>query len=370
MSRAWLAITLVAGLTTVTARADESEQSVVIHGFGGWAYGKTDVNHYLTGTPDGEYDNANLSLNVSKRASERLAIVGQVEWFDNQGEVDVEFDYAFAEWKVNDALKLRVGRVKQPFGISSEVFDVGTLRPFYELPQVLYGPSGILGEAYVGVGLTGSKAGKTGWGVAYDVYFGGQNLEEYLPPEALLRGEPVGEFNAAEIERTRDLVGGRIVLETPVQGLRFGASGYTGHEIGSNRRTGYGFHGEYLAAGWSLRSEFAHESVADDVTARAFYGEAAYHFGAHWQAALQYGRLTTSLAGVDAGTFPSLREHKELAVGLNCWVTPEFVLKLSYHRVDGNRFAGPPVDALADTAQSGALATRTNLVLAGAQFTF
>lgn len=370
MSRAWLAIALATGLAAVTARADESEQSVVIHGFGGWAYGKTDVNRYLGGTPDGEYDNANLSLNVSKRASERLAIVGQVEWFDNQGEVDVEFDYAFAEWKVNDALKLRVGRIKQPFGISSEVFDVGTLRPFYELPQSLYGPSGILGEAYVGVGLTGSQAGEHGWGVAYDAYFGGQNLEEYLPPEAFLRGEAVGESNAAEIERTRDLVGGRVVLETPVEGLRFGASGYTGHEIGSNRRTGYGVHAEYLADGWLLRSEFAHETVADDVEGDAFYAEAAYHFNAHWQGALQYGRLTTSLSGVDASSTPSLREHKEFAVGLNCWVTPEFVLKLSYHRVDGNRFAGPSADVLADTIHSDALEPRTNLVLVGAQFTF
>ena len=69
---------------------------------------------------------------------------------------DVELDYAFAEWFVSDALKIRMGRVKHPFGLYGEIFDVGTLRPFYLLPQSIYGPNGFTAKAYNGVGLTGN----------------------------------------------------------------------------------------------------------------------------------------------------------------------------------------------------------------------
>jgi hypothetical protein len=49
------------------------------------------------------------------------------------------YDYGFAEWRFSDALRLHAGRMKHPFGIYSEIFDVGTLRPFYTLSQSVYG---------------------------------------------------------------------------------------------------------------------------------------------------------------------------------------------------------------------------------------
>ena len=40
--------------------------NVAIHGFGGWAYGRTDnENRYLYGDEDGNYDEMNFSLNIS-----------------------------------------------------------------------------------------------------------------------------------------------------------------------------------------------------------------------------------------------------------------------------------------------------------------
>jgi hypothetical protein len=183
-----------------------------------------------------------------------------------------------------------------------------------------------------------------------------------------LLGEPLEE--ADETERTNDMLGGRIVLQTPVAGLSFGASGYTGKESGSTRRTGFGVQGEYLNGDWSIRSEYGHETVEDDLRASGFYAEAAYRIGRRWQAAVQYGRFTSDVLPVPDPQPASLLDHEEFAGSLNYWWNRSFVMKLSWHHVVGNRFAGPAFEDLAATVASGSLNDTTNLVAFGAQFTF
>jgi hypothetical protein len=361
---------LVSALTIGGARtlqAQQTEHQVDIHGFGDWAYGRTDGNVYLSGARPGRYDDASLALNVSASVSEKLRIVGQVAWADDAGGSNVNLDYSFAEWTLSSHLKLRAGKVKQPFGISAEVFDVGTLRPFVELPQAVYGPAGLVGESYKGVGLDGTHALKAGWSLDYDVYFGGQTLREFAPPESVVRGLPVEETE--EIERTRDMLGARLVVETPVQGLSFGASSYAGMEIGSHRRIAVGGQVEYLSGPWSLRSEYVHESVADDMVGDGFYAEAARRLG-RWQVAGQYGRFTSEVRGVPPPRAHSLLDHEELAASLNYWWDLNLVFKLSGHHVDGNRFAGPEPEELAADAGADRLKQKTNLVLFAVQFSF
>jgi hypothetical protein len=360
----------LAGLSMgpTAAVAQDAVERLDVHGFGSWAYGKTNANQYLAGDHDGRYDDARLALNVVGSVTDRLRVVGQLEFLDGPDDTEVQFDYSFAEWALSDKLKLRAGKVPMPFGISAEVFDVGTLRPFLELPQSVYGPSGLVGESYKGVGLTGSLALKGGWGLTYDLFGGGQELDEYLPPEAVILGEEFTE--SIELERTRNMLGGHVVVETPVMGLRFGASAYTGDEVGSLRRTGLGAQVEYLAGPWSVRSEYTRESVKDDLEANAFYAEVAYRIDPHWQVAGQYGRLTSDVLPVPEPAAPSLLDHEEIALGLNYWFNPHFVFKLSYHHVEGNRFAGPHPQELAEVAASGTLKEKTKLVLFGAQFSF
>ncbi len=368
MSRVTLALLLAASLGASRAVAEDGGQRVEIHGLGGWAYGNSDGNIYLGGTEEGEYNNANLALNVSAQPQERLAIVGQVEWhIEDQGETAVEIDFAFAEWRFSDAARVRVGKVKQPFGISTEVFDVGTLRPFFALPQALYGPLGFVAEGYLGAGLTGRVESRRGWALEYDAYFGGQVVEEYEAPEVVLFGVPVS-GEGTHSETTRDMAGGRLTLVTPFE-LRLGASGYSGKTHDGGRRSGYGAHAEYVSGAWSLRAEWARENSPEH-RKRAAYAEAARRFGRHWQVALQYGRLRSALRALPTPVEPGLLQHDELALGLNYWVTPGFVLKASYHDVDGNRLAGPEPDEIFEELQEGELRARTKLFLVGAQFTF
>jgi hypothetical protein len=352
----------------VSVNAQEAAPRLEVHGSGSWAYGRTNGNQYLFGDERGRYDDTSFVLNIASSAADRLRVVAQAEWADGSAGTEIDLDYAFAEWTLSDKLKLRAGKVQHAFGISTEVFHIGTLRPFLALPQAVYGPVGIVGESYTGVGLTGSFELKGGWDLTYDVFGGGQHLEEFFPPEAIARGE--GFEQVTEVEKTRDLFGGHLVVTTPVQGLSAGGSFYTGRESAVIRRTGLGLQAEYLRGPWSLRSEYVHETVSDDSKATGFYGQAAYHVDLHWQIAAQYGRLTTEVAGVPAPTAPSLLDHKETAVGLNYWWNHNFVFKLSFHHVDGNRFAGPDPRDLAGTVAAGTLKPKTNLVAFGAQFSF
>jgi hypothetical protein len=352
------------------APARGQEETHQIHGFGSWAYGNTDANNYLYGRPEGSYRNATFQLNVSATVSERLRIVTQMGVQDTGAGPEIDLDFAFAEWKFSDRIKLRAGVVPQPFGISTELFDVGTLRPFLALPQAVYGPVGLTSEAYWGVGFTGSAPVGSSWRLAYDLYGGGTVLEEFHAPEHFLEGELLEAGEGHGEETTNDVIGGRIVLETPIAGLRFGASAQTGDEVGAGRRSIAAAQLEYLTHKWSARSEYAHENVKDDLIVHGVYAEVAYRIDPHWQVATQYGRLTTEPFAVDITAGRSLVSHRELALGLNYWFHPAFVCKLSYHRVNGNRFAAPAPEDLAALVASGGLRTRTNLVAFGVQFSF
>ncbi len=343
---------------------------IEVHGFGDWAYGRTDYNTYLAGLPEGNYRQVNLALNVTASVGDRLRIVGQAEWRESEHGSRTLLDYAFAEWRFSDVFLLRAGQVKQPFGISNEVSTVGTLRPFFELPQAIYGPVGLIGLAYRGLGVTGSRDLGRGWSLSYDAYFGSTVIEDFEPPEDLLRGKPVGEASAIEIEATRDAYGGRIALSTPLSGLRVGFSGCQGKQIDSNRRWVLGADAEYLTDAWSIRTEYGQERVVEREIERAFYFEVAYRIDRNWQVAAQYGRFSEGLSGFDVSRAPSLLDHKELAIGLNYWFSPALVFKLAYHHVEGNRLASPEPEDLTETVAKGQLRTRTNLVQFGAQFSF
>jgi hypothetical protein len=363
--RRLLTVTLLLAASRTVAQ--EAPEWAAVHGFGGDAYGHTEDNLYLVGAPRGDYQNAQLALSVIASPSERLQITSQLSWKQVEDGTDTELDYAFAEWRFSDAFRFRAGRAKQPFGIYTEVFDVGTVRPFYSLPQGVYGPAALVAKGYDGVGLTGRASLGSGWTLGYDAYGGGVRLAS----TELAPGIDTGEGAAEEVEIIRDALGGRVNFDTPVAGLRFGASAYSGKEEREDqvRHSVYGLHAEYLAGGWSLRSEYVWHPEKEGPHLRAAYFEAARRFGAHWQGAARYDWSDTTFPSA-AEPLPasSLGRHEDAAVGLNYYFSPAFVMKASYHHVDGNRFARP--EDLGAALATSTLKPRTDLVVVGAQFSF
>lgn len=384
MKRAWAPAVLVLLLAPSTAVGQDLGDKLQIHGFGEWAYGNTDGNRYLIGTNEGRYQNTSLGLNLSYRATDSLNIVGQFQIEQNPildtSEIDVSLDYAFFEWSFSDALKMRAGRVKHPFGLYAEIFDVGTLRPFFLLPQGIYGTQGFTAQFYDGLGLTGSRGGDS-WGVEYDLYLGQIQGDLRFPgplstnPAEVLEGIVDVGFTVT------DVLGGRLTVVTPVEGLTFGLSAYQGDEVvesdSEDRRLSREtdlVHVQYLTDQWSLRGEsgtLKNELFETEST----YLEVARMIGERWQIAGRWDHLESSLLSVDLTGFPGffrqILEHEDVAFGLNYWFAPNAVMKLDYHRVDGNRFAFP-----SDPTEIGlalftdSLESETSMIVLGTQFSF
>lgn len=335
------------------------------------AYGRTDGNTFGTGDEEGAYDNTVLAVTVLGHPTDRLLVAGRIDI--ESEEEGAEVDWAFAEWRVTDALRLRAGMAKHAFGNYGETLEEGTLRPFFIPPQSVYGPNNIVGEGYTGAGISGFTRLRR-WGISYDLYVGELDVEttnshlRYLD-DPLAPTEPPGEDVVIE---TRDLIGGRLTLETPIDGLVARLSAYTGTEEeygeggGDTRHSAFALSGEYLTEALSLRAEFAHSVEANQTTTNAAYLEAAWRFRSGWEVA---GRIDASWTDVEGTGGPSaLLRSDEAAIGVNYWFADDFVIKAAYHYVDGNRFAYEPWPDGAAPATLPELEQVTQLITLGAQF--
>jgi hypothetical protein len=368
-------IGIVASLAAVLAAApahaiEVADGRLTVSGFGEWGYGRTGgENAYLIGTEDGEYEHAQFSLSLTAQPQDDVVVAGQLFVAANGV---ASLDWAFAEYRVHDLLRVRAGKVKNPFGLFMEVRDVGTLRPFFALPQSIYGAGNFGAEAYTGAGITGEWESRSGWGVGYDLYGGGLELAAFEPGEAALVGGvgPQLDFSGVgvEEEEVRDVVGGRVSFSTPVDGLTFRLSGFTGdlteEEDGASARVvAYGVSVEWALDRLQLRGELFRATEGDEETNVAGYAEVAWSVLPKLQVALRYEQASHEKEdGVEHG---SLDDHREGAIGLAYWPSPNLTFKASYHLVDGNRFAVPAL-----SREDGSLDERTGLVVVGAQFSF
>lgn len=329
-----------------------SSSKLHVAGLGGWGYNRTDGNNYMLGSKEGEYDYHMFALTLSAHPSDRLQVKMQIFNGSEPGEeaedpFAVGLDYVFARWDFNDNVAFVAGQVKHPFGVYTEILDVGTLRPFMLLPQSIYGRTGMAAESFMGAGLVFSAYSDAGWEWHLDVYGGEIPLEitvRHSEMEPDTTGMGMGEMEEMEeMEgeiQVRDAVGGRLALVTPVEGLGFGISGYTGEiESDGERFEAYGAQIEYLARGISFRSEVGRHTRGE-MTMTGYYVETAYRFGmSPWQVAARFDHADHEMA--ESELEARFSENDEAAFGVNFWVNDNFVIKSAYHEVRGNMFTSP-----------------------------
>lgn len=348
------------------APAESWSPEVVLHGYGVWAYGKTDGNHYAVGSEDGDYQHSEVAINLTAVPVQNMSIHVQLAVENEDEETEAVADFAFGEWRFSDALRLRLGQVQQPFGIYAEIFDVGTLRPFGTLPQSVYGPVGVVAESYKGAGLTGYRQSAGGWGLSYDVYVGGLKVTEESPA-TFLEGEE------EEFDLVRDVVGGRVVVQVPSTDLSFGISGLVGtnENESESRNTSLGAQVQYLSDTWWIRGEAVMHEDEDEHELTSSYVEVARFLTRYWQVAARFDRLSTDRTESGDELPEDLFDHRETALGINYWFNTNFAIKLSIHDVKGNWFALPEdPEELRDALARGDVEDETRLVTFGASFTF
>ncbi|MCI5163457.1 MAG: hypothetical protein D3917_15840 [Candidatus Electrothrix sp. AX5] len=389
----FMVLLIVTLLSAEVAYADWRDK-IFIHGFGGWMYGQTDNEneHFLGGwDSEGNADCFNFSLNIRGELSENLVVYFQPSFEEINGNKEATVDYVFAEWFISDLFTIRAGKVKAPLMLLNEIHDVGTVRPFLLNPIGVYSDS--TAENFQGIGLTGVYYPdfESDWLFSYDIYAGFTDIGEYVYK---VRG------GGTSVERwtINEMLGGRFFIQPPIDGLRFGISSYIGKQEYSYTERGninrydlgdayvVGGSIEYLSPQWELRGEYLmmtknSESYNDDTQEfstyeeqrNTFYLEAAYRLTEHWQVAARYEVL--DYPDYNSALPPShpFQESKEFSFGVNYWVRPNLVMKLSTTLIQGNNNVRPDdvwKNEFLEDQSDILLNEDTVLTLFGIQFSF
>jgi hypothetical protein len=355
-------------LGSVPAAAIELEDGKLsLNAFGSWAYGASDRNDYLVAHHTGHFDYGEFAFALTTRLSERAVAGAQLRYAPKNG--GHFLDWAFGEWRFSDLVRVRAGVVKHPLGIFGEVPNVGTLRPFYLLPQGIYGHTEITGSGIEGFSISGLVPSDGGWGFSYDLYGGAaklrvdQVIDKVLDPSSLIPGGTL----AVRPEETKYILGGRIVVTTPIEGLEVRLSTYgTPIQEDNGPRIVAGPSLQYLDDTSSVRVEYFFSYEQGIQRAHVAYVEAARFLIGGFQVGARAEIYQTRL--LQARVNSSLLEHREIAATFNYWFDPGLVAKLSIHAVDGNRFAFPA--AIDDALLGGGLSRRTLAAIFSVQFSF
>lgn len=381
---AWAAF-VIAALLSASGAAAQNQERYSLQGFGGWTFGKTDNDNTYgyVASEEGEWNNYYFALNLAAQPMEKLSIRAQAFWGEDLRDQRIQLDYVFAQWSQSPALRFRVGKAPVPFGIYTEVYDVGTVRPFYLLPQFYEGPLGLIPKAYVGAGITGVKPLGEQWEIQYDAFGGEIRFEEFstdyvsgfdpstgMPTIGTLQSQIVG----------REMIGGRLLLAAPEKGFDVGGTVFYANDVRqriedgplqpytvTENATWVNLRAQYQKNAFAVRGEWF-GALARDADVKSFYAEASYKLGKHWQLAAQYENSDIELAPGTDSIPEQLARHESFGLALNYWVSPEFVLKLNGYQVDGNMIARPTAAGL--RAVLGTIEDSTSVVVVGAQFSF
>src|SRR5579863_636915 len=196
-----------------------------VHGFATQGFLFSSNNNYLTmRSSDGSLQWTEGAISVSDPVSDKLRVGIQIHMYQmgQIGGPNVVIDWASGDYKVNDCLGFRVGKIKTPLGLYNDSQDVDALFLWVLLPQSMYPTdnrdydlSELGGEVYGGFNL-----GERGGRVQYRGHVGASSLDaddgyvRQLAEAGLTFSSPPG-------GRT---FGGDLRWVTPWHGLTIGVS--------------------------------------------------------------------------------------------------------------------------------------------------
>jgi hypothetical protein len=320
--RRWQLSTFVLALVLVapSARAvdigpDGAPLSVEVHGFVSQGFIlSTNGNNYLSAdSTRGSFQFSEVGLNFTKSLTDRFRVGVQLFAQDlgPTGNYDAKLDWFYLDYRVADWLGLRAGRVKIPFGLYNEVNDIDQARLPVLLPQSVYpleDRNFLL--AQTGAEVYGYVSLHSAGAFEYRLYGGTIFFDTLVPP-----GSP---YQIVSLN-VPYLVGGRLLWETPIQGLRLAGSvqdlrldgslldGTTTVNVQIPATLWVGSL-EYAADNWLLSAEYSRWSSKSNttdpklfppsptVTSERAYGLAAYRVTPWLQTGAYYSVLFPDVA--------------------------------------------------------------------------
>jgi hypothetical protein len=340
--------TAVLGLLCATglARADDpaDENALQVHGFVSQGALLTSDNNYLAKTESGSLEFAEAGINFTKRLDDRLTAGIQLFARDlgPNSTYDATFDWLYLDYHWQDWLGLRAGRVKLPFGLYNDTSDIDAAQPVVLLPQSVYPITNrqfLL--AQTGVELYGYRRLGAAGALDYQAYLG--SLVLTIPSTSAVQ------FDNLDVPF---ITGGRVIWETPVEGLRLGASGLAGQIDGeftlaaapgiampvTLKARQWLSSVEYTNGGILLAAEYGREYTTTEsdapttrTTSEQGYGLASYHWRPWFETTTYYSLLYPNVAD------RSGRENHQhdAAVSFRFDLTPHWLVKLEGHFMRG-----------------------------------
>jgi len=110
------------------------------HGFFSQGYLKSDYNNFLAETEEGTFDFREYAVNVSSDLTDQLRVGAQVfgRDFGDFGNDEIVLDWGFADFRFQDWLGFRAGRMKVMLGLYNETRDIDMVRTGIFLPESIY----------------------------------------------------------------------------------------------------------------------------------------------------------------------------------------------------------------------------------------
>jgi hypothetical protein len=332
--------------------------AIEFHGFVSQGFLASSSYNYLGNTTHGSFAFTEAGLNAAFNPFPRTRIRAQAFTYDvgDSGKYDAVLDYALAEYTFNDYFGVRAGRIRRPQGIYNDIQDVDLARTYVLLPQGVYDAR--YRDFYValdGGEFFGTIPLKSAGSLSYEAYGGLVRPSDDGGIALQVEGElpPGSKFDSIGSGK---MFGLQLWWNTPVDGLRFGASGAfasgfdtaytlqgaTGplHVDGSTDTWIQQYSAEYVWKAWTFQTEclFRYTTPAtppEDLF--SWYAGAAYRFNKWLEVGSYYTESypnikDTNGAGLAA---PSDASQKDLALAVRFDMTERWLFKVEGHYIHG-----------------------------------
>ena len=208
-------------------------EKIQLNGFISQGYIYSTHNDFIPQASEyGSYEFSEAGLTFSVDVSEKLRLGFQLlaRDFGPSGNYRIFLDWGFADYRFSKAFGIRVGKIKAPLGFYNEVRDTDPLFPMVILPQSIYDEAfRPVFIAYSGIGIYG-KLNIGAGELNYHLFSGSVDHPGDAPylmqiRNAVNRGiAQTGMSMSPLVMDTQLFYGGRLIWNTPINGLRLGGS--------------------------------------------------------------------------------------------------------------------------------------------------
>jgi hypothetical protein len=198
----------------------EPELALDVHAFVSQGFLVTASNNYLAARSEhGSFAFTEAGINFTKPLTDSFKVGMQlfVGWLGTTGDFNARFDWFYLDYRWRDWLGIRLGRVKLPFGLYNDIADIDAARVPVLLPLSVYPTiesdyllAATGGEVYGYLRLRAAGA------LEYRLYGG----TLFVPLSSTAAPSPLV-ITDADVPY---IAGGRLMWETPLDGLRLGGS--------------------------------------------------------------------------------------------------------------------------------------------------